>query len=201
MVGNFVKIISRFSVLSTVVFFTAASAVLAHPVFYVNAGLGQASYDSSTDDDPRFVGSVDESATSWMLGGGVNVNEYLTVEMGYVDIGELKYNGLYLGTPDYGTVETTGWEATVIGKYPINQQFNINLIAKVGLFFWESDEEEIFNGTPLVGMSQDGEDPVFGLGIQGRVQRSYDLRLEWNRYTNVADDDIDVILLRSIYSF
>lgn len=173
----------------------------AHELVYVMGGIGQGMYDSSTDDDPRFVGSVDEDVTASMVGVGVNVNRYLSVEAGYVDLDELEYDGLWLGTPDRGTVETDGFEAVVVGKYPIGSTGKINLLGKVGVFFWDSEEKEIFAGVPEPTLSEDGSDVMYGLGVQGRVTDAFDVRLEWNRYTDVADDDIDSVLFRAIWTF
>ena len=180
---------------------TLGSVAHAHQTFYVMGGVGQGMYDSSTDDSSSFVGSVDEDVTAWTVGLGVNINEYFSVEAGYVDLDELDYDGLWLGTPDRGKVETDGWEFALVGKLPINQEHNINLLGKVGIFAWDSDEKEVFGGVPGPKVSEDGEDLMYGFGIQGRVLKGLDLRLEWNRYTDVADDDIDSVLIRAIWSF
>jgi len=180
---------------------TLGSVVHAHQLFYVMGGVGKGMYDSSTDDSSSFVGSVDEDVTAWTVGLGVNINEYFSVEAGYVDLDELDYDGLWLGTPDRGKVETDGWEFALVGKLPVNQEHNINLLGKVGVFAWDSDEKEVFGGVPEPKNNEDGEDLMYGFGIQGRVMPGLDLRLEWNRYTDVADDDIDSVLLRAIWSF
>ncbi len=50
--------------------------------------------DSSTGNDPNFVGTVDERDTSVNLFGGVQFHKSVGVEFGYVDLGKITFDAL-----------------------------------------------------------------------------------------------------------
>ena len=56
---------------------------------YLGGSLGQA-----TSDITCTAGTAcDDTGNAWKIFGGLEVNEYISMEVGYVDMGEVKYTG------------------------------------------------------------------------------------------------------------
>lgn len=112
---------------------------------------------------------------------GVRLHRYAAVEIGYIDLGSvddlnpgLSPGGQVLQVAD--GVSTDGWEAMLVGMWPINRDFEA--FGKVGLVSWDSDRalDGVATGTV------DGEDLAYGIGIDyigtGRLR----FRVEGTRY-------------------
>ena len=166
--------------------------------FYGSASLGRASFDSSTDESDNFDGDVDEDTTAWSLGVGATFNEYVGVELAYVDLDEFTYDGLYMGTSSEGSVEVDGWELSVLGKWPVSEENNLSAYARLGVFMWDATEEEEFGGVDEPTDEEDGSDPVYGFGLAWGLSDVVELRAEWKR-TEVWDDDVDVFSAQAIW--
>jgi len=94
---------------------------------------------------------------------GLRLHRYLAIEAGWVDIGEIDAlvpaitaDAQLTQVPT--TVETTGWEATAVGIWPVNRDFEV--FGKVGLISWDSDLTA--GGAGAAGA--DGQDLAYGIG-------------------------------------
>ena len=76
---------------------------------YLLGNFALASADSSTDESSNFVGDVDEEDLAFQLGVELPVLPFLALSLAYADLGRIEYDGLWMGTPDRGTVETRGF--------------------------------------------------------------------------------------------
>jgi OOP family OmpA-OmpF porin len=162
---------------------------------FIGASVGQASYDMTCPAGS----SCDDTDTAWKIYGGLEVNEYISMEAGYVNLGEVEVSG----TPS-GTAEVHGMTIQVIGSYAINPSFS--LIGRGGMNILNLEK----NGTIAAPTNNVGDTDVawsLGLGAQYNLSESVGLRAEWERYFKVGDEnttgevDIDLISASIVYTF
>ena len=88
--------------------------------------------------------------------------------------------------------EVSGFGVAAVGSWPVHDR--IDIVGKLGLFRWDVDleVESFVNGalTDRISESESGTDPFFGIGANFAVASNFALRAEWDRYTNVGDDDV-----------
>jgi len=165
---------------------------------HLTGGAGPADFDSSTGNDTSFDGDVDESDTAITLGGGYRFNEYASVELGWVDLGDVAYKGQYSGTPADGTVGASGFQFAARGHYPINDMFEGVILA--GLYWWDAEDSGLFAGVPF-SEDNDGVDLVYGLGVQASITPQIAARIEYRSYQDVWDTDPRAFFLEVLFGF
>lgn len=171
-----------------------ASAVKAEP--YVLAGVGQSraglAYGTAYGDvawqQKGFPHSEDLTSQTYHLGLGYRINPWLSVEVGYHDLGRVSQKGQWLYEDDgtmsapcpcfgEGSAPVKGWTLAGIVRYPFG---NFSIGVEAGMFKWQSSWREMIHladGTIVY------HDPVKtqGLGaLTGLVigYKAFDLRLE-----------------------
>ncbi len=176
---------------------------------YVGAFVGQSSFDASGGD---FDGlSVDDSDTAFKFLAGYQFNDYLSLEGGYANLGELtisahEVEGPYEFKVD-GSVEVDGLFVNVVGSYPVSEQFS--LYAKVGLFSWDAESElkssfsssdpEIPSESYSESFSDDGSDVFYGVGLTYHWNE-ISFRAEYEMFESDGDD-VDVFSIGAVYNF
>ncbi|MDX1295593.1 MAG: hypothetical protein R3302_04965 [Sulfurimonadaceae bacterium] len=160
-----------------------AIALPAYAEWYIGVGMG------STDagdykDMTQFTGSVDEKSTSKDILVGYQFHKYGAIEAGYSDLGEVTFNGDWLGTSDLGTIKTSGTKVAVLGMLPFGNPWRV--FGKIGYFDWEVEEDELYGGAPF-STKWSGSSTMYSLSIQFDIHEYADVRLEWERH-----DDIDM---------
>lgn len=164
---------------------------------YLGGSLGQA-----TSDVPCSAGtSCDDTGNAWKIFGGLEVNEYISMEVGYADMGEVKYTGALTGTRD-----VNGMTMQVVGTLALNEQFT--LIGKGGFGILHSDIKGSAPG-PRTNVEDTDLEWMLGLGAQYNFTPSVGLRLEWERYfevggkdaTSTGEADIDLITAGLVFKF
>ncbi len=176
---------------------------LAQGNWYVHGAIGQVDLDYSASDltsDLSTLGwtinnpVVDSDETAWKVLGGFAFNNYFAVEAGYVSLGEVM-------TQFGATVEPTqiddilgdtyavhpyqgdGWVVAGVVSWPISpDKFSLNV--KLGAFTWESrtDVRVIQGGTGGVSGKDDGTDAMYGVGVEWKLDPTWSLTVEWERY-------------------
>ena len=166
---------------------------------YLGASVGQAQADI-----PCFAAtSCDDKDTAWKLFGGLEVNEYISMEVGYVDFGKAKYTDL--GGGKNGTRETNGMTVDLVGTYALNP--SLTLIGKGGMNILGTK----VNGT-VVATGHESDTDVewsLGLGAQYNFTPTMGLRMEWERFfevgspnpTSTREADIDLISAGLVFKF
>ena len=160
---------------------------------YLGASVGQATSDVTC---PAAT-SCDDSDLAWKIYGGLEVNEYISMEFGYADLGEVEYTGAQTGTR-----EVDGVTMRLLGTYALSPNFS--LLASGGLNILQADVK----GTTIA----DGTDVAWslGLGAQYKLTESVGLRVEWERYFEVGSSsfnggtgeaDIDLISAGVTFKF
>lgn len=166
---------------------------------YVGGSIGQAEADISC---PAAT-SCDNKDTAWKVYGGLEVNEYLSMEVGYVDFGTSTYSGATVGTR-----ESRGATLQLVGTYVLNPSFT--LIGKGGFGILHTEVKG-----PIVSPYTSLADTDFhwsiGLGAQYNFTKSAGLRLEWERYFYVGSTggpgattgqaNIDLLTAGLVYKF
>lgn len=147
---------------------------------YIGASIGQ----SKVKDD-----SIDFSGTdtAFRVVGGYQFNQYVAIEGGYLDI----------GSPDDTIqgidvqVDASAFQAAVVGQMPFNEKFSG--FAKAGILFWDS---EVKASTSFASASADdsGEDLSWGLGVKMNLNKSSNIRLEFEG-ADIGDTDYRAISL------
>lgn len=166
---------------------------------YLGGSLGQATSDISCTAGT----SCDDTGNAWKIFGGLEVNEYISMEVGYADMGEVKYTGTKTGTR-----EVNGMTVQLVGTLALNEKFT--LIGKGGFGILHTDVQ---GNAALAGATLNQEDTdlewSLGLGMQYNFTKAIGARLEWERYfevgakdaTSTGEADIDLITAGIVFKF
>jgi OOP family OmpA-OmpF porin len=166
---------------------------------YIGASVGQSSSNISC---PAGV-SCDDSDTAWKIFGGMEMNEYISMEVGYIDLGTVHYSGAKTGTR-----YTNGMIMDVLGTYSINPSFT--LIAKGGLNILNAEVNGTIAGTPNNNTGNTDVAWSVGVGAQYNFTPAVGLRMEWERFFQVGDSnynggtgqvDVDMLSAGLVYKF
>ena len=160
---------------------------------YVGASAGQSTTDSC------ITGTCDDSDTAWKVYGGLEMNEFISMEVGYVDLGTVKYSA------PTGTRETHGMTIQLLGTYALNPSFT--LLGRGGMNILNTEVNGAIAGTPVNNAGDTDVSWSLGLGAQYNFTKSVGLRMEWERYFEVGDPsstgeaDIDLLSAGVVFKF
>ncbi len=144
--------------------FATASASAAAPRYYWGI--------SYINAETEFMGETDEDS-GFEARFGYVLNEYFSLEAGYLDLGTMELPSSQDGG---GSFETDGYGISVLGTYPIN---NFNLVGKIGNLWWES-EGLLGSIAGPVSYSNDGADLIYGVGLSYGINDYIDIKVEFN---------------------
>ncbi len=119
---------------------------------YVGFNVGRTDY--SLGNGTGIFGS-DKSDTSYGLNAGAYFNNYWGLEIGINDFGDAARGG--------GTTQAYGFNVSLIGKFPLNQNFN--LLGKVGTTYGRT-EVSSRPGSGITAGKDDGFGVSYGLGAE-----------------------------------
>lgn len=181
----------------------ASGAALAEG-WYAGVSAGQARYDSDDakqdlDATLASVGaggissSEDDTDTGYKLYVGYQLNPHFGVELGYVDLGEWSYDASFTspapGTAR-GTAEVRGVTLGLVGRVPVGERFAV--LGRLGVIKPKLDvDASVQSG----GLSASGSETSrnlrfnWGLGAQYDFTQTVGVRLEWERFDNLGNDD------------
>jgi len=192
-----------------------ATGQAAAEAYYLGASVGQSNLETSE----RFEvwnsseGWVDESFdfeaddTSFKVFGGYMFNEYLGIEAGYLDLGDLEdsvsypaYYGFDGGETATSEMKTqiTGWTVQLVGQYPIGP---VDVFAKAGFIDYDTNIEEITRLNDCTNCevyrdewTDEGNDWIYGVGASWNVG-DFGIRAEWENIEqkHSSVDDLSVI--------
>ncbi|MBU2642741.1 MAG: outer membrane beta-barrel protein [Gammaproteobacteria bacterium] len=149
---------------------------------YVGGNLGQSTSDISC---PAGI-SCDDSDTAWKIYGGLEINEYISMEVGYIDLGEATFTGTQAGTR-----ETNGMTTAIVGTYAISPSFTLS--GRGGMNFLNTEVNGTIAATPTNPTNNNtGDTDVvwsFGVGAQYNITPSVGLRLDWERFFEAGSSD------------
>ena len=133
--------------------------------FYLGGTLGLASYDTMDDSDIAFD-----------LFAGFDLNETLSVELGWVSFGEVEKSGEAL--------EASAFHVAMMGK--LSLQSDLNLYGKLGITSWDADTT-----SGEISASDSGADVFLGVGIDYQVGANSSVRFGADWYS-LDDEEIAV---------
>ena len=117
--------------------------------------------------------------------GGRPVNT-LEAEVGFVRFGDMKFDGIWGGFPDTGTIEANGIILGVVYTRRLSDEFDIFVSA--GMNKWDVEESEVFNSVPY-SSSSSGTSPYYGLGVRYWLHSNIGIRAAWRNYSSVGEKD------------
>ena len=171
-------------------------------------------FSGSTDDGCGFkvVGRVGGGVMQPMappekgepVGTAPRPDNMLEAEVGFVQHGTMKFDGLWSGVSDVGKIKADGAILGAVYTRRINDRFD--LFANGGAHWWKVKEDEVFGGTPE-HWEASGTSPYFGLGGRYWVNRNMAVRASWERFFDVGETgvtgqgDIDNLWLGLDFTF
>ena len=187
-----------------------ASNVYAEGQWYVHAAIGDVDLDYDESDLTSDLLSrgwaitspnVDSSGTAWKVFGGFMFNDYFGLEGGYVDLGDVStlftasippsdVDPLLRDTFAVHPIQGDGWVAAGVVRWPFADD-KFALAARAGMFFWEADVDVrvIQGATGSVSGDDDGTDAMWGVGIEWKLNETWSLTADYERYQ--FDDWLD----------
>jgi hypothetical protein len=188
-----------------------AGNVHAQGRWYVQGGLGQVDLDYSASDLTSDLSNlgwtinnpvVDSDETAWKVVGGFAFNNYFALEAGYVSLGEVmtrfgatveptEIDDILSDTYAVHPYQGDGLVAVAVISWPIDpDMFSLNV--KFGGFIWESKTHVrvIQGGTGSLSGKDDGVDAMYGIGIEWKVNPTWAITADWERYE--MNESLDV---------
>lgn len=157
-----------------------ANSAAAQTSPYVGAALGISDLDY-----PGY-----DKAGSLQLFGGMNLSQNFALEGAYSYLGQFDLSGF-----NNAYIEVDGFEFTAVGNLPIAD--NVALFGEAGLYFWNADG--VVNGYTVA--SDDGTDLTYGFGVKAGLSRELTMNVEFQRYNDVSDVDIDTFYVGLAFNF
>ena len=163
---------------------------------YVGASFGRSTTDSC------ITGVCDKKDTAWKIYGGMEMNEYISMQVGYVNLGSVDYRA------PTGTRETHGMTIQMLGTLALNPRFM--LFASGGLNILNTEVNGAIAATPSGNTGDTDVAWSAGLGGQFNFTKALGLRMEWERYFEVGSSlnnggtgeaDIDLVSVGLVYKF
>lgn len=148
--------------------------------WYGGLSIGQSNYRDfpAVSENPRSEG--------WKVYGGYQINKYLALEGGYVNLNDMRaING-----PVVTTIATEAWALGAVLSYPVTNK--ISVMGKLGYAYMQGDTSTKNGAALTVRTSQDDYEPNYGVGVSYKVFDNLNLRAEWERFDR-SNMDIDLI--------
>jgi hypothetical protein len=162
--------------------------------WYIGVAVGEVTIE--TEDTIEFVDfDFDESDTAFKLFGGYMFNEYLGVEVAYVDMGSPSGSFGFDGGESL-EAEVSGFTAYGVANLPLGP---IDLFAKVGALAWDADLTVSYFGNEL-SASDDGIDLAYGVGARYRFG-NVGVRAEYEIFDIDGVDDVFMWSVGAEYRF
>jgi OOP family OmpA-OmpF porin len=191
------KIASAISALAVAAASPAALAQDENAGFYVGGGVGQ--FNAQIDDVDEVDDTVegwDEDDTAYKFFLGYRMNNFLSFELDYINLGEPS-GAVVPGLNVDASVD--GFAPYVIGTIPIGQWFEV--YGRLGYFFYDATlgiENEVDD---RVEFDEESEDLVYGAGVGANIGERFNVRFEYERFDLQGVDDADSLWLTAAWRF
>lgn len=143
--------------------------------------------------------TLDDSDTGFGLAGGYQVNDHFAFEFSYVDLGSIGYRGTGTVTDGVDQVaaeaifesEADGPVLSVLGILPIGERFSVFGRAGWSLMNAKGSARITVDGvSDQASQSSQKSDLMFGAGMEYELTRHFAIRLGWDRYLDVATENV-----------
>lgn len=172
--------------------------------FYIFGDVGQGKFEIDEGRDSK----LSKTDTTFSIGAGYDFNQFLAVEVAYRDLGEVADRGSdFDGVDDYDFVDkmgATALQASVVGKLPISEVFNV--YGRVGLASLDAEYEsrEYYadgNNPDPYSDSESKTRALFGVGASFDITSQLALRAEYNQYAKWDDLKLSALTVGAVYKF
>ncbi|SHN14662.1 outer membrane beta-barrel protein [Rhizobacter sp. OV335] len=156
---------------------------------YIGLNGGRAEYNT----DCGVQASCDNASGAWKVYAGAAVNEWLGIELGYVDMRHADRAG--------GSAKARGVNLSLIGQVPLGDMFHI--YGKLGTTYGRTDVSAAA-GQPVATGDDKGFGATGAVGAAVDFGRNWTLALEWERqqFRFVGGrQDVDLTSLGLIYRY
>lgn len=166
--------------------------------WYVGGSIGQSAVDI---EGCGGVVDCDDKDTAWRVLGGYQINRNFSVELGFHQFGDASASGPG-GRIDF---EAHAIELVGLGSLPLGNNFAV--YGKAGVYRGETQATGSTILTGPIDIEETNTDLTFGVGAQYNFNPKFAIRAEWQRYTNMGDEetigesDVDVLSLGLIVRF
>jgi OOP family OmpA-OmpF porin len=191
------KIAAALSALTVAAASPAAFAQDENAGFYLGGGVGQ--FNAQIDDVDEVddtVGGWDEDDTAYKFFAGYRMNQFLSFELDYINLGEPSGSVV----PGFNVdAAVDGFAPYVIGTIPLGQWFEV--YGRLGYFFYDATvgvENEVDD---RVEFDEESEDLVYGAGIGANIGERLNIRFEYERFDLQGVDDADSLWLTAAWKF
>jgi len=165
--------------------------------WYLGGGFGR--FNAGIDDVDQLDDAIegwDESDDTYKLFAGYRVNNFLSFELDYVNLGEP--SGAVV--PGFNVDRAVdGFAPYVIGTVPLGNWFEV--YGRLGYYFYDAtgQQETELNGN--VQFDEESEDLVWGAGVGARIGEKVSLRFEYEKFDLQGLDDADSLWLTAAWKF
>jgi OOP family OmpA-OmpF porin len=188
----------------------------ANSAWYMGAGVGQS---RARIDDARLTRSLtangatmtgfnaDKRDLGFKLFVGKQLNQYLSVEAGYFDLGKYSFDAATSGNGALrGETAYRGVDLDLVGQVPVTERFS--LLGRVGMQYAKTSAH--FAGNRLNAVTNPDPsvkewNPKLGLGMEYKLSEALAIRAEVERYRlNDATGhrgNVDLVSLSMLYKF
>jgi OOP family OmpA-OmpF porin len=191
------KIAAAVAALTVAAAAPAAFAQDAEPGFYLGGGVGQ--FNAQIDDVDDVDSTVDEwdnDDTAYKLFLGYRLNNFLSFELDYINLGEPSGEVIPGRNVD---ASVDGFAPYVVGTIPLGQWFEV--YGRLGYFFYDATlgVEDAVGGR--VEFDEESEELVYGAGIGANIGERLNIRFEYERFDFENVDDADALWLTAAWKF
>ncbi|PCI50033.1 MAG: hypothetical protein COB51_03575 [Moraxellaceae bacterium] len=140
---------------------------------YLGGSIGQANYNEMDDSDIGFN-----------LFSGIELNEFISAELGWVNFGEAE--------EDDDTVEASAFYLAILGSVELQSDFS--LFGKLGFSSWDADFDNNIDS-----YSESGSDVLFGLGANYQFNGHTSVKFAIDQYA-LGDEDVTMFTVGFKYT-
>ena len=191
------KIAAAISALVVAAAAPVAFAQEQNPGFYLGGGVGQ--FNAQIDDVDDVDSTVDEwdnDDTAYKLFGGYRFNNFLAVELDYINLGEPS-GAVLPGRNVDASVD--GFAPYVVATIPLGNWFEV--YGRLGYYFYDATLGIEDGAGGRVEFDEESEDLVYGAGIGANFADRFNVRFEYERFDLQGVDDADALWLTAAVKF
>jgi len=136
--------------------------------------------------------STDGGRTGWGLGLGYQIDEYWSLELDYLDLGEVDVvstsEQVVSALGDIHPESGDGFTLSGLVRYPLNDRWHLR--ARLGLFSWDADYDTKRAGKKVADDSDSGTDLYIGVGAGYQISDRFGLNVEVQRFAFDREETI-----------
>ena len=152
--------------------------------YYLGLDAGQSKAKDACTGIPAGF-SCKNTATAGRIGAGYQINNNFGAELSYADFGSNSASGIISGVPVSASLKATGFEAAVVGAWPMTENFA--LTGKLGVANTKVKGQGSGAGS-VANASATSTTAAFGVGLRYAVSKNIALRAQYEDLGNVGDE-------------